>query len=266
MMDAAALRAPPMRIDWRMGLLALFLYVALLVETAPASLLAWALGGITEAAVVLENPRGNLWSGSAEAVVVVGPSGQAQRYQRWHWEVMSRNLLRGELLVRVQLAGQELRGSGRIALRRNTVRVSEAAFELSASTLAAYLPALALGTPSGVFSLRTEDFSYAPANMIGSATIIWRNAASALSSVNPLGDYVAHVSGAGQQADIRVETLAGALRVAGSGRWSATKGLTFDGTARAAPEQRASLEELLRLLGADHAEGTHRIRISGAPS
>jgi hypothetical protein len=248
---------------WRTAALALVAYAVFLVATAPASVLAWVLATATKGTVVLERPYGGLWRGDAAALVIVDRSGSAHRYEQLRWDWLGARLLAGEIALRLQLEDPKLHGSGSVALRADGVRVSDADFRLRASSLAAYRPLLSPAGLSGEFSLQTEGFTRTKDRLAGTALIAWRNAGTTGSGVNPLGDYRALVTGAGERAEFRVETVSGALRVDGHGVWTNQEGLSFQGTARSEPINQADLTDLLKLLGQDRGGGIHEIKLSG---
>jgi general secretion pathway protein N len=241
---------------------ALILYAVCLVGTAPASVLAWALAAATANEVVLASPEGSAWRGRAEALVINVQSSGARRYERLRWGWLGAPLLSGEFAVWLQLDDPKLRGRCSVALRPSRVRVTEVEFTLPASSLASYWPTLSPAGLSGEVTLQASEFAISKGRYAGAATIEWRNAASALAGVHPLGNYRALVTGRGEHAEFRVETRHGVLRVEGQGRGSRREGLSFQGTARPDPHTQGDLTELLKLLRADRGDGTHLLRFS----
>ncbi|NUQ50067.1 MAG: type II secretion system protein N, partial [Phycisphaerae bacterium] len=75
----------------------------------------------------------------------------------------------------------------------------------------------------------------------GRAQIELRDASSAMTPVRPLGSYRVEIVGRGGQADLSIQTLAGPLRLQGSGSFTAQTGLRFTAEASADPAERASL-------------------------
>ena len=74
---------------------------------------------------------------------------------------------------------------------------------------------------------------------------------SRLSSLTTLGSYRLSLQGqgtAGDAASLQLETLDGALRLSGTGQWTAA-GLRFRGQAQAAEGQEAALSNLLNIIG-----------------
>ena len=85
----------------------------------------------------------------------------------------------------------------------------------------------------------------------GALTLELLNASSRLSSLPQLGSYrlQLHGTGAGgEAATLRLDTLAGALQLSGSGQWSGAK-LRFRGEARATEAEGPALSNLLNIIG-----------------
>lgn len=250
-----------MQIGWRMGLLALLLYVAFLVMNAPAAVLAWAIAAATEGVANLDHAQGGLWNGQA-TLVIADDSGIAHRFERLRWDWLGARVMAGELALRIEIEDPKLHGGARVALCVEGLRASGAAFQLAASALADYTRRRFPAALTGDLSIRSEEFSFRNASYRGAVTMELRNAASAQSSLRPLGQYRALVVGAGPHVEFRVNTLEGALRIEGGGTWSRTDGLNFSGSARAIPAYKTELAQLLSIFGPDRA-GEHSIRFSG---
>jgi general secretion pathway protein N len=169
-------------------------------------------------------------------------------------------LVPGRIEWRIELASL---ASGRVALRlahpwlAAPLSVSLGAGSLSLEAGNAELPAAALALlgapfntvrPGGVLELRWSDFKLRGGALAGELQIDWRGAQSALSTVAPLGDYRLSVSGAGDGARLRLDTLSGPLRLEGSGQLRSGR-LRFQGIASAEPPMRAALNGLLGVLG-----------------
>jgi general secretion pathway protein N len=261
MTPSAALRDPPGQVGWRMGLLAVLIYVASLIMSAPAAALAWAVAAATGRVATLEQARGGFWNGQATLVIADGP-GIFHRFERLRWEWLPGRLIAGELALRVEIEDPRLHGGARLAAGNAGVKASDAAFHLAASALAGYARQLIPAGLTGDLSIRSEEFSFQNDGYRGAVTMEMRNAASALSSVRPFGEYRALVVGSGSHANFRVDTLGGALRIEGRGTWSRKDGLNFSGSARAVPAYKTELTYLLGFLGPDRA-GEHPIAFSG---
>ena len=243
----------------RAAAFAFVLYAALLVVSAPASLLAWALTAGTKGVAILENARGGLWRGEANALVIVDPSGKPHRYERVRWEWLGSRLVSGELALRFQVTDIHLRAAGRLALGPDGPQLGHVALRMPASSLSPYIPRLSLAVLSGEIVIQAEEFVIGKDQLHGVATVQWRNAATALGGASPFGDYQAFIAGTGPRAEFRVTTLSGALHLEGRGAWSPAEALSFKGTAKATAERRAELTGLLNLLGPDRGTGVHEV-------
>ena len=93
----------------------------------------------------------------------------------------------------------------------------------------------------------------------GNLQLEWRNAASALSEVKPLGSYRAEVAAEGAAASLRVSTIEGALRVTGQGRLEFPSRLAFTGEARAEASKAGALQPMLDLIGPARPDGSRAI-------
>jgi general secretion pathway protein N len=93
----------------------------------------------------------------------------------------------------------------------------------------------------------------------GHGEILWREAASNLTRVRPLGDYRIALDGQGDRLDIVLATASGALRLSGSGTWRPAAGAAFRGEAVPSAETARELAPLLRLLGRDTGSGAYTL-------
>jgi general secretion pathway protein N len=260
--------APPFssatpRFRWRTVAVALLLYGIFLAACAPASVLAWALTYWTNGVISLEGAQGSVWRGHAAALVIAGPAGRALRFEGLRWEWVRDLRSASEPAFRVHLDGRPLQGLGRVAFRTRGIRVGDAAFRAPASALAAYVPQLSTVGLSGELSLVSDEFTFGDNDFGGAARVQWRNAATALTTGGPLGEYRAIVSGTGTSAQLRIETAGGALRVEARGAWSPERGLSLEGTAWAVADRRAELSKVLSMVGPERGNGIHRFGFGG---
>lgn len=253
---------------WAPLLAGLLIYLVFLIVTLPAGIAARLLTGWTDNTVRLERPDGTFWRGSADALIVtLGPQ------QRWRlaavdWDIVIWRLLKGELAAAIRIADTKAPATMTLSYAWGRTRLRNADAALPANdTLLAIWPQLGLWQPGGQFRFATADFSFdtGAKAATGDAELRWLNASTSLSKLNPLGDYRAAISASGEDADVRVTTLRGALQVEGSGGRSAQRGMNFTGTARADAAQRAQLSDLLRLLGKEQAPGVFALAFSAKP-
>jgi general secretion pathway protein N len=87
--------------------------------------------------------------------------------------------------------------------------------------------------------------------LTGALTVELLDASSRLSPLPQLGSYRLQLNGTGaggEAATLRLDTLAGALQLSGSGQWTGAK-LRFRGEARAAEAEGPALSNLLNIIG-----------------
>lgn len=217
----------------------------------PAALIAWGSQGH----LALEDPRGTVWDGSAQWVLAGGRGSRdaVALPSRLSWSL--RPDLHGLVLslhtpcctpqpvtIRIQPSAQGL-----------TVSVTDVA----ASHWPAQLLA-GLGTPWNTLQLegrlqlstRGLHLRWTPRQLQvqGHMQLLALDMASRLTTLRPMGSYRLTLEGDTPAATLRLETLEGGLRLAGSGQWQPAH-LRFSGEATTAPEHAAVLANLLNLLG-----------------
>jgi general secretion pathway protein N len=230
-----------------LGLLAAF------VVFAPARWLATAVQRASQGHVVLADARGTVWNGSAQLVLTGGPGSTDaaglpgrvawQLAPRWNGAAAS---VRAECCMAraVPLRMRLRRGGAAVDIGDSTSRWPAA---LTAG----------LGTPwntlqfDGELSLTTQGLSveWAAGRPVisGRAELVALRVSSRLSTLRPMGSYRITLQG-GAPATLRVETLDGSLRLAGSGQWTGVR-FRFRGEASAAPEREGALANLLNIIG-----------------
>lgn len=221
---------------------------------APARWLTSAVAHASRGMVLLQAPRGSLWSGSA-ALVFTGGSGsrgQTALPGRLHWQLRPR--LTG---LQLRLVADCCTPSGPLVLQAAPVW-GGGKLRWSGGTLtwpAALL--VGLGTPwntirpEGQVTLAGDalqaQWKSGRLNLHGSASATFGDMASRLSPLQPIGSYRLVVAG-GQPIRATLSTLSGALQLSGHGEWLGNR-LRFRGEASAAPGHEAQLANLLNLLG-----------------
>jgi general secretion pathway protein N len=237
---------------WAAGGAALGLLVAL-VAFAPARWLAAGVERLTGDRVLLADPRGTVWQGSAQLILTAGPGSTdaAALPGRVGWNLQARwdgvaAALRAECCTPQAIAVRAHWRLGGIALQ-----VGDSASQWPASVVAG------LGTPwntlqfDGDLRLATQGLSVEWAEgrpaIAGRAELVALRVASRLSTLRPMGSYRITVQG-GTPATLRLETLEGGLQLSGTGQWVGPR-LRFRGEASAAPDREAALANLLNIIG-----------------
>jgi len=235
-------------------------FLLTLLATAPASLLDSYLRHATQGRMVLANASGTVWQGAAMPAVRQ-PQGNLVALQTLHWQLAVWPLFSGK--IRLHLQWDELPASS-----ATDVNISYRQIEFQ--HLFIPLPAKLLSEASsllkplefrGQMQIQAEHLLVSRQGVDGAAVVDWQQAGSALSSINPLGNYRLALNGAGERVTIGLSTTSGALLLQGQGGWSAARGLDFHGTARAAPGSEERLTELLHHLGPEESPGVHGIKL-----
>lgn len=234
--------------------------LAALIAFAPAAWLAGWVERSTGGHLLLADARGTLWQGSAVAVLTGGSDSRDARS------------LPGRLQWTLRPAGfglalqfeQACCLNGRPTLRLVPGLGSVTATLQGSPTWIGQWPAewlAGLGTPWNTLQLRGALRLSSPGLTLQTVQGRWRvqgqaavdvlNAASRVSTLEPLGSYRLELGGdpanAGQ-AQLTLLTTEGALQLSGQGTLGAG-GLRFRGEARAAEADQAALTNLLNIIG-----------------
>ena len=239
-----------------------------LVWFAPARWLAAAVKSASRGHVVLAEPRGTVWSGSA-VLQLTGGEGSRDAVA-----------LPGALQWRVRAAGLGLAGD----VSADCCTSSPLGWRLQAQWGGARLAwadgrsqwpsalLAGLGTPwntlapQGELQLSTQgvviDWNAGRMSMAGQLKLDASNMMSRLSTLRPIGSYRLTLAG-GATPTLQLETLEGALQMSGSGQWTGSR-LRFEGVATAAPGREVALANLLNIIGL--RQGSRSIITLGSPS
>ena len=253
MARAAPISAPRAPWPWAFGGAALGVAAAALLF-APARWLAGPLERATNGHLRLAEPRGTVWTGSAQ-LLVAGGAGSTDLMAlptRVDWRLSPR--WDGLLL---QLESGCCTSSAPLAVRMRPrwggtrLAVADSNTQWPAALLAG------LGTPwntlqfEGDLALRTEGLSVEWVQgrlaITGRAELTAQRMSSRLSTLRPMGSYRITVLG-GATPTLQLDTLEGSLQLAGSGQWVGSR-LHFSGVASAAPDRESALANLLNIIG-----------------
>ena len=239
---------PKAYVPWRWAVGgALLGTLATLVVFAPARWLAAGLAQATQQQVILSDPTGSIWRGSAQLVL----SGGAGSHDRAG--------LPGRVSWRLSPGWQGLQAQVEASCcTRQPMALGVTPLwggvQLKLAQLQADLPAQLLEglgapfntlQPQGRLSLASQGL-----------TVRWQilglgqrdDVSSRVSPLKPLGSYRVVIAG-GDSPSLALSTLGDApLRLTGSGRWVSSR-LRFSGEAVAAPEHEVQLSNLLTLIG-----------------
>ena len=223
------------------------------VAFAPARWLAAGIDRASSGQVLLVDPRGTVWDGSAQVVLTggVGSTDAAALPGRISWELDPR-WLGAAARVRAECCTQQpLDLQARVRWGGVALQVGDGVSQWPANVTAG------LGTPwntlqfDGDLRLTTQGLSVEWIEgrpvIAGRAELVALRVASRLSTLRPMGSYRITLQG-GTPASLRLETLEGSLQLSGTGQWVGPR-LRFRGEASAAPDREAALANLLNIIG-----------------
>jgi general secretion pathway protein N len=225
-----------------------------LVLYAPARWLAVTVTWASQGHVALEDAQGTVWSGSAQWVLAGGRGSRdaVALPSRLAWTL--RPTL-GGLALAVQAPCCTLQPID-MQLRPTPQGLTVTLADVAATHWPAQLLA-GLGTPWNTLQLEGQlqlaaqglqlQWTAGRLQVQGRAELLALNMGSRLTTLRPMGSYRLALEG-GAVATLRLETLEGGLRLAGTGEWRAS-GLHFSGVATTAPQHAAVLANLLNLIG-----------------
>jgi general secretion pathway protein N len=230
------------------------------ITYAPASWLADALFDLSDQRLLLADAQGSIWTGQAVVVLAGGPGsrdasalpGRLQWKLRPSWRGLKLRArqdccLNGELKLELRpaLSGFTLL----LPARPDGIGRWPARWLSGIGTPFNTLQrggTLQLATP-GLLTLQVVQ---GRARLSGSADLTLQGISSRMSPLDQLGSYKLLVRGdeGSGGAQLNLQTLDGALRLAGDGQWTGAR-LRFRGQAEAAPGQEGALANLLNIIG-----------------
>lgn len=246
---------PPREVPWGWAAGGAIAGVVLtIILFAPARWLATVVAQASGRHVLLLQPRGTVWGGSAQLVLTGGPGSTdaATLPGRVQWELHPRLDGARALLYADCCTPKPVPLHVHAGLRGLRVQVGDSLSQWPAAVMAG------LGTPwntlqiQGELLLATEglsiEWSAGRPAVAGRARLVAQRVASRLSTLRPMGSYRITLQG-GTPATLRLETLEGSsLQLSGTGQWVGDR-LHFRGEASAAPDREAALANLLNIIG-----------------
>jgi general secretion pathway protein N len=209
--------------------------------------------------IVLANPAGSLWSGSATLRLAAGAdSGEPTELPgRLEWRTAFWPLFAG----RVQMTLSETEAMPAPV----ELLVTPSQTTLSGGSLAVPASLLdGLGAPFNTLALRGAvqlswtDWRVFGQRSFGRLTVTLADIASRISRVKPLGAYRMVFEAQGENASLVLSTQKGPLLLDGQGG-VANQRFTFQGAARAEPASAENLRPLLDLLGRRSPDGSYAL-------
>lgn len=218
----------------------------------PAAWLAPVIERHTDARLTLGDAQGTLWRGSAFLGGAPGPGGAVTPLfpGRFTWSV-SPLILLGQ--VHIVLSNPDaLAQPVSVTGSWSQWQVNAGELILPAESLAGLGAPLNTMAPSGSMRLSWNVLDLARAgqsvSVTGRTVLTMTDMGSRVSPVKPLGSYEMAMDWHGQDAQLNLRTLKGALLLSGAGALDRGR-LTFSGQATAAEGYEESLGNLLNLLG-----------------
>ena len=227
--------------------------VGALIAFAPAAWLARGLQAATNGHVLLAEPEGSVWRGSAQLFLTGGEGTQdaASLPGRMLWKLWpswSGAVMQVELPCCAKQPVQLVISAG---WQRAGVQVGQASVNLPAQWLAGLGAPWNTLDPRGQLTLSTPslqvDWAAGRMALKGNAQLDLLSMSSRLSTLSPLGDYRLQLSG-GDVPAINLQTLQGALQLSGSGQVVGSR-IRFSGQASAAQGSEAALGNVLNIIG-----------------
>lgn len=227
----------------RLILAGAFFYVFFLLGWLPAEVVARLVAERSNHTVFLVDPTGTVWDGGAANIIITSPMNQVS-IPKIRWHARLGRLVRGQLAAELRAANDS---RALVATTPTSVTLEDASITLPANLVAVLSPALSIWRPAGELKLDTAQFTVSDDGAVGQATLFWKNAATSLSRVRPLGTYSASIAGKKDAAQFVVSTLNGPLQISGQGTWRNKADWQFNGQARATQGEQAALDDLLKV-------------------
>lgn len=232
-----------------------------LVTQAPAYWLAQWVALASDQRMLLQEPQGTVWNGSAQWVLNEGPRNK---------DVATTSLptrVTWQLAPHLDLSAQRWGVSAWVAsacctpepLRMDfsplwqgvRVQVNDHTSQWPAAWLEGLGAPWNTVQPEGVIQLQTTQLVWEQrgdaTRLFGQGELQLRQLATRLSTLKPLGNYRVRVLG-GDTIALTLDTLEGSLQLQGTGQWQQGR-LQFNGEATAAPDAQDALSNLLNVLG-----------------
>jgi general secretion pathway protein N len=240
----------------------LVFYLLFLAIELPAAWFAWGLNRYSGGLVRLDPISGSLWHGSGRLVIYY-PQATPHDLGTIEWRINPLWLIAGRLQAHWRAEAPDTRLDVTMRLGSGEVRLLDTEAAFPARHVGAFYPPASLISPQGMVQLRVPRLALARDGITGHGDIQWLDAGSALTTVQPLGDYRLEITGAGKTADLKLATLRGALDLNGQGQWQlATGRITLNGNAIPRAHG-AELEPLLKLIGDDQGGGKRSLAFEG---
>jgi len=243
---------------WRPLAVGLGAYLIGLAVTAPATLVDAGLQRASDGKLRLAEAQGTLWSGAGQ-IEIRNAGGLGGVAKSLSWRFLPASLLRGHLVCEIALdrATRYLP----VTLSISGIAFANADIALPVTALGLAVPRLAPLALTGEVLLHVEQLSAGRGGVSGAATLQWRAAGSALTSLAPLGDYELRLTSDGIATHAALGTLQGPLQLDGKGSWVNGAQPAFLASARIPRQHQPNLAPLLRLIAVERGEGNFELQL-----
>jgi hypothetical protein len=232
-------------------------FAAVLLATAPASLVAYGIERATQGRVALRDPQGGAWSGTGR-LYARRPAGQLVDLGPLRWRARPSSLLAGALSTDAVVGHGA--NSMRLDLSPSSLTVRGVDLQLPGSVIAAIDPALETLGPEGSVRIRSDSLRIDAQSVLGLAEVEWREVRLARAKGLEFGSHVARLRGGGGKVGIELATLSGPLQLKGGGSWERRSGaVSISGSAEASSE---NLAAFLRSVCAEYRDRRCAFRYS----
>jgi general secretion pathway protein N len=238
--------------------IAAFFYAAALIVYLPASVIDARLQGASDGRWRLAAAHGSVWTGGGQLVAFDGAR-RVIATKDMAWQLRPRALLQGQLRYEVELDRSPTHIAVTFAVMHT--EVSDADITLPAAALSAAIPQLAPFELGGELQLHVARLSILQNRVEGEATVQWRAARSALTPVQPLGDYELTLKSQGAVMHGSLRTLRGPLELNGNGTWTPGGAPALLVNARVVPQFEDQLRPLLRLIAFERSAGNYELTL-----
>jgi general secretion pathway protein N len=234
-------------------MIVLLVILVTFISQTPATILAGTIGRQSDCRVVLHQPIGTIWNGSAalgfsEPDLVSGSCrAPIALTERLTWNTQC-SVLNSQCLLGINFVS--LDKPLLITIGLNQIKVTAGEMTMPASILEAFGNPWSTLRPRGQLSAQWGDLQKG-ADTAGTIRLHVNNLSSPISAVKPLGSYEIKANLGQAGTSFAIDTTAGPLLLNGKGELSTKdgSGVHFLGSAHAAPDAEDSLIGLLSLLG-----------------
>lgn len=243
---------------WQLLAVGVAAYALALLAMAPATLVSVGMADASDGRLRIAEIQGTLWSGTGQ-LEILDATGLAGFATHIGWHLRPHALLFGKLDYEVKIdAGPQ---PFQVGISWSRITLENADISLPAAVLGLGVARLAPLGLAGEVRVNVPTLSIGPTTTYGSATLLWRDAGSALSPVSPLGNYELRVEGEGARTRVTLHTLQGPLTLDGEGTWAINdRAFAFLATAYVPPEFHPRLAPFLRLIGVERSDGSFDLR------